>query len=235
MNEHLKSMAIGVLLLTAAASGPAGAQPALSPAVRAAIAKPMDALDKAMAAEAAAPPATSDRERLERMGRIDQSWRQYMGELNLERLSPDEATAAYAAIAARTEPIDNANLTAVMAMRPAEGWFLISKYGQEAAEAAFHIVQHSDLAQQQIVLPFIAAAAAKGEAEGRSYAAMYDRVQIQQGKPQRYGTQFRCVDHRPTPYPLEDAARVEELRAPFKLWTTFAEQVKGLAEAGASC
>ena len=205
-------------------------QPPLSPSVRAAIAKPMDALDKALAADAAAPPPSSDRERLERMGKIDQSWRYYMGELKLDGLTPDEVKAAYAAVAARTEPIDSANLEAVMAMRPKEGWFSKSAYGEVAVEAAFNIVEHGDTGAQERVLPFLAAGVAAGEVNGWQYANMFDRVQVARSRPQRYGTQFRCVEHRVVPYPLENEANVETLRAPMGFPITFAEQAKGLAE-----
>jgi hypothetical protein len=228
---------IAGLLASSVADGAAAqtAAPVLSPAVRAAIAKPMEALDAALAKEAAAPPPASDREKLESMGRIDQSWRSFMGDLKLDGLTPDEQKAAYAAIAARTDPIDNEQLAMVMGLRPMEGWFPISAFGPEAAEAAFHIVQHGSLSAQKSVLPAMTAMAARGEVNRQEYAALYDRVQIRQGKPQRYGTQFDCVDHRPVPVPLEDPARVEALRASMKCPITFADHVKGLAEHDARC
>ena len=220
--------------LAAILAGTAVAQEVkLSPAVQGAIAKPMDALDKALAADAALPPAASDRERLIRMGRIDQSWRYYMNELKLDGLTEAEIKAAYAAVTARTEPIDEGQLKQVMTMLPKEGWFSISAFGEEAAMAAFHIVNHGDLATQKMVLPQIEAMALRGEAEGRSFATMYDHVQVSDGKPQRYGTRFDCVDHHLAPYPLEDVSRVEALRAALKFdGPSFAEQAKGLAERG---
>lgn len=193
-------------------------------------AKPLTALYQALAADAALPRATSDRERLERLGRIDQSWRDHMGELDVAGLTPEETRAVYALIAARTEPVDRANLAAVLAMRPKDGWFTISAYGREASEAAFHIVQHGDEQARARVLPFIAQAAERGEVDGQEFAKMYDRVQTDQGKPQRYGTQFHCVANRMVPRPLEDEARVEALRAPFNLGVTFAEHVRGVAK-----
>jgi hypothetical protein len=231
-----KANTLVAALVAAALVGQAAAQPpAVNPAVRTAIAKPMDALDAALAKEAAAPPPASDREKLESMGRIDQSWRYFMGELKLDGLTPDEQKAAYTAIAERTEPIDNEQVATVMGLRPMEGWFPISTYGRDAALAAFNIVQHGSLAAQKSVLPAMTQLAGRGEVDTVQYAAMYDRVQVRQGKPQRYGTQFKCVDNRPVLEPLEDPARVEALRATMKIPITLADLVKGLAQRDARC
>lgn len=231
-----KANTLVAALVAAALVGQAAAQPpAVSPAVRTAIAKPMEALDAALAKEAATPPPASDREKLESMGRIDQSWRVHMGELALQGLSAEDIKAAYAAIADRTDPIDMANLAAMMGMRPMEGWFPISSYGEAATDAAFHIVNHSNLSAMKSVIGPMGQLARRGEANPVNYATLYDRVQTGQNRPQRYGTQFDCVDHRPVPFPLEDAAKVEALRAQMKFTITFAEHVKGLAEHDARC
>ena len=91
------------------------------------------------------------------------------------------------------------------------------------AGAAFHIVQHSDVATMKRVLPAIEAMAAKGEADGGDFMAMYDRVARSEGRPQRYGTQFVCIDGRYESYTLEDPARVEEWRRAMKADQTYAD------------
>ena len=139
--------------------------------IAAAIAAPMAALDRALAEDAQRPAAASDAERLERMGAIDQSWRPHMGRLRLEGLSAEEVREAFAAIVARTEPIDLRHRDEVMAMLPAEGWFSFSAYGRKAAEAAFHIIQHSDLETQLEVLPALERMAVAGEADSTVFAA----------------------------------------------------------------
>ena len=235
MIKHPIALSAALVALSATAAVAQPDQAPLSPAVRDAIAKPMEALDKALAAQASAPPPASDREKLEAMGRIDQSWRYYMGELKLDGLSTDEVKAAYAAITARTEPIDRANLSDVMSMRPMEGWFPMSTYGKAATDAAYHIVNHSNLSAMKSVIGPMGEMARRGEADPVDYATLYDRVQTRQNKPQRYGTQFDCVDHKPTPFPLEDPARVEAWRAQMKFPITFADHVKGLAEHNARC
>jgi hypothetical protein len=203
--------------------------------VAAAIAAPMAALERALAEEAQRPAAATDAERLERMGAIDQSWRRYMGELRLEGLSAEEVREAYAAIVARTEPIDQLHRDQVMAMLPDEGWFSISAYGNEASKAAFHIINHSDDETRLRVLPALERMAMAGEADPTAFAAMYDRLQKSQGRPQRYGTQFDCVEHRPVLYRLEDPARVEEFRRQMNFGMTLADHLRGLEERRASC
>ena len=203
--------------------------------VEAAIAAPMAALDAALAREAALPPATTDAERLERMGAIDQSWRYHMGDLKLEGLSGSEIKSAYAAIIARTTPIDRRNRDEVLRMLPKDGWFSITAYGPKAAEAAFHIINHADIEAQQRVLPALERMAMQGEADPTDFATMYDKLQRKLGRPQRYGTQFECVDHRRVLYRLEDPDRVEERRKPMKFRITLADQLRGMTARSTRC
>lgn len=54
---------------------------------------------------------------------------------------------------------------------------------------------------------------ATDEVDGENHAKMYDRLAIFEGHPQRYGTQFTCVESRWNLAPLEDEARVDSWRA----------------------
>jgi hypothetical protein len=127
-------------------------------------------------------------------------------------------------MAAAIEPVDEANLAELSKLLPKQGWFTRQEYGEKATDAAFHILQHSDdIELKKRLLPHIQAAALAGQIEGIDFAAMFDRISTSEGRPQRYGTQFRCVDGKNEPFPLEDAAAVERLRAELKLRQTFAE------------
>lgn len=66
------------------------------------------------------------------------------------------------------------------------GWIDPGRFGDEAADAAFLIVQHSG------DLPLMLAALPQLEAQERlqEYALLFDRLQIRQGLPQRFGTQI---------------------------------------------
>jgi hypothetical protein len=184
----------------------------------------VNAVREALTAEAALPPASSAREKLERMGILDQAGRAHIHKIDWSKLSPEERKDAGNAMAAAIDPVDEANLAELRKLLPKQGWFTRREYGEKATDAAFHILQHSDDTElKKRLLPYIQAAALAGEIDGADFAAMFDRIATSEGRPQRYGTQFRCVDGRNEPFPLEDPTAVERLRAELKLRQTFAE------------
>jgi hypothetical protein len=56
------------------------------------------------------------------------------------------------------------------------------------------------------------AAVEDGEADPTELAYLEDRVALNSGRPQTYGTQIACVDGHAEPSELADPDRVEELR-----------------------
>lgn len=74
------------------------------------------------------------------------------------------------------------------------GWFDISRYGAEASQAAWLIVQHADHDPrwQERVLADLAPRVARGDMQRNYYAYLVDRVATNAGRPQTYGTQGRC-------------------------------------------
>ena len=94
----------------------------------------------------------------------------------------------------RQQPIDagemmrvDADNTAYLKDLLAEvGWIDAGRFGDEAADAAFLIVQHSG------DLPLMLAALPRLREQGRlgEYALLYDRTQLRLGGEQRYGTQI---------------------------------------------
>lgn len=187
------------------------------------IAPVTDAIAKEQARQSQLPPPASVREQLERMGRLDQAGRWAIGDIDFSRLTIEEGRRVHEALGAAINPIDDANVAALLKIMPEEGWFTISEVGQEASAAAFHIVQHSDLALQKRVLPRIEPLVASGEIEGNDYAAMFDRIAISEDRPQRYGTQFRCVQGRLESYPIENIEQAEELRRPLNFPESLAD------------
>jgi hypothetical protein len=204
---------------------PAMAQ-ALSPRARALIAPVGEAIAAERARQAAAPPPADDAEKLERMGALDQVGRRVLTKIDLTVLPPEEIPAAREAMWAPIEAADQENLKALLAMVPPEGWFLKSRYGEKAARAAFHIIQHSDEDQWRRFVPILEPLVATGEIEGQSFGLMFDRLAVSEGRPQRYGSQMYCVQGRWTPRPLEDTARVEALRKAMGFPQTYAEYLE---------
>ncbi|GAB7037219.1 MULTISPECIES: DUF6624 domain-containing protein [Catenuloplanes] len=112
-------------------------------------------------------------------------------------------------------------VTAAHAERLAEilevhGWPGDDLVGREASQAAWKVAQHADhrLDVQRLALTMLAEAVAEGRAAARDLAFLTDRVRVNEGRRQVYGTQIAGVrDGRPVPWPLEEPERMEELRA----------------------
>ena len=68
--------------------------------------------------------------------------------------------------------------------------------GKDAMHGVFLMIQHSDGDKewQKSQLPNIENAVERGDMDGQSYAYLYDRIRINSGEKQLYGTQFSNVD-----------------------------------------
>lgn len=197
----------------------------LSPEARALIAPVAEAIAVEEARQAALPPPANDRERLERMGALDQVGRRALNPIDLTLLPEAERAAANAVMWEPLEAMDDRLLAELLTMVPAEGWFRQSVYGEQAASAAFLIIQHSDLEQWRRFVPVLEPLAAAGEVNGSHYGLMYDRLAVNEGRPQRYGTQMTCkagkwvIDREN----LEDPENADARRAAMGFHGTLAE------------
>ena len=94
------------------------------------------------------------------------------------------------------------------------GWIDATRFGAEASDAAFLIVQHtSDLRLMVTALPFIEADVRAGRLNGQNYALLFDRSQLNLGYEQRYGSQLSSRDGAHLLMACEDIKRVDEFRA----------------------
>lgn len=91
------------------------------------------------------------------------------------------------------------------------GWPSRTAFGERAGESAFLIVQHAPAAFQARYLPLVQAAAMAGELPRRMWASLFDRVQVAQGRPQRFGSQI-CSDG-PARWKVCDIETVEGIDA----------------------
>ena len=68
--------------------------------------------------------------------------------------------------------------------------------GKMAMSGIFFIIQHADgdTAWQKSQLPNILKAVEAGELSKSNYTYLYDRIKVNSGEPQRYGSQFEKVD-----------------------------------------
>jgi hypothetical protein len=104
-------------------------------------------------------------------------------------------------------------LAGIMAER---GWPAEDVVGAEAARAAWLVAQHADhqLDVQRRAFELMSAAAGQGRASRYQLAFLHDRLLVNAGRPQLYGTQIADVrDGRPVPWPCEDWDHVDDRRA----------------------
>lgn len=68
--------------------------------------------------------------------------------------------------------------------------------GEDAMRGIFILIQHADndIDWQKSQLPQIKKAVKDGDMDGQSYAYLYDRIRVNSGQKQLYGTQFVKVD-----------------------------------------
>lgn len=116
---------------------------------------------------------------------------------------------------AEMEQVHNANADCLAGMIDEHGWPSKSLVGDEAAAAAWLIVQHaiSKPGFQRSCLELLKDEAEKGLVEPRLIALLQDRIHVFEGKLQIYGTQFDWDDHGElSPKPIRDPENVNALR-----------------------
>lgn len=95
------------------------------------------------------------------------------------------------------------------------GWIDPSRFGEEAAGAAFVLlVQSGDLPLALAALPELERMTRDGDFPARNFAQFCDRVQLDLGRSQRYGTQLAtAIDGRLRLLPIAERDSLEERRA----------------------
>jgi hypothetical protein len=118
-------------------------------------------------------------------------------------------------VAAEWERIDADNTRWLEDVLSARGWPGQTLVGEEGAGAAWLLAQHADRdpARQRVFLRALRDAVAQGEASPAHLAYLEDRVRVNAGQLQLYGTQFTVTDGELGPCPIEDRDRLDERRA----------------------
>lgn len=197
----------------------------LSPEARALIAPVAEVIAAEEARQAALPPPADVRERLERMGQLDQVGRRASIAIDVSVLPEGERRAASSAMWAPVAAMDERLLGELLPLVPEEGWFTEENYGERASNAAFLIIQHSNVEQWRRFVPILEPLALAGKIDGQDYGLMYDRLAVNEGRPQRYGTQMTCkagkvvIDWEN----IEDLANANARRAELGIPGTLAE------------
>ncbi len=111
--------------------------------------------------------------------------------------------------------ISNNNLKELENLLSQKGWPRRSEVGPEAAAAAFYVLQHSNAEAQQKYISMFENSCREKEASWQQYALMFDRMRMNQNKPQRFGTHAYLdpqAGNTDELYPLEDESKVDEWR-----------------------
>lgn len=143
----------------------------------------------------------------------------------------DQIFSSYYRISCRTKPVENitqikhqlANQKKLKKLIRKYGFPTISKVGLHAQFSAFLIIQHSDIQEKYYLL--VKKAYEKNDYHPACYALITDRWLIQNGKPQRYGTQIRTITEEKDGItykkrilsPIENLNKIDEIRLKMKL------------------
>ena len=112
--------------------------------------------------------------------------------------------------------IDSGNTRWLGDLLVSRGWPGRTLVGEEAARAAFLLAQHADRdpVQQRAFLDALRGAVEQGEASRAHLAFLEDRVRVNAGQPQIYGTQFEGVAGATLrPHPIQDPQGLDARRA----------------------
>ncbi|MGC4939293.1 DUF6624 domain-containing protein [Kribbella sp. DT2] len=145
------------------------------------------------------------RDELERRAARDQQARQAV-----EGWSDDSRTELWNAVS----EIDADNTRWLVDLITRQGWPQQSEVGEEAATNAWLLAQHADMQpeSQRLFHRLMAQAVEAGEASPRLLGYLEDRVRINSGRPQLFGTQFVDCGNGLEPRPIEDPDGLAERR-----------------------
>lgn len=110
--------------------------------------------------------------------------------------------------------IDELNLTKVKKIVKQIGWPTISLVGKKASHFAWLLIQHADIDVefQQYCLELMKKEVENGEVTKTDIAYLTDRILVNKGKPQLYGTQFYDRERELIPREILDISNLNKRR-----------------------
>ena len=127
--------------------------------------------------------------------------------------------------------IDSLNQIRVREILEKYNWLPVSKVGEKASSALFAVVQHSNLEMMEKYYPQLKKLADEGEASPIAAAMMEDRILMNKGQKQKYGTQASSElreDGSAAIWPIENPDIVDSLRSAIGFDQTVLENAKRL-------
>jgi hypothetical protein len=115
----------------------------------------------------------------------------------------------------RINYFDSVNLIRVKNIIDTHGWLGPDVIGQQGASTIFLVIQHADSLTQVQYVPKMREAVKEGKAQSQNLALLEDRILMNQGKPQIYGSQVRLNEKtgKNEFFPIGDEPNVNKRRA----------------------
>ena len=115
----------------------------------------------------------------------------------------------------RINYFDSVNLIRIKNIIDTHGWLGPDEVGQQGASTIFLVIQHADSLTQVQYVPKMREAVKKGKAQSQNLALLEDRILMNQGKPQIYGSQVRLNEKtgKNEFFPILDEPNVNKRRA----------------------
>jgi len=119
--------------------------------------------------------------------------------------------------AAHSKTVDETSKRYIESLLDRHDWIDRKRFGSEVSDQAWILVQHADDHPefQALVLQRMESHLKSKGVSKENYAYLWDRVAVNTGRKQRYGTQpdWNCVDGKMALKPLEDPENVDRLRS----------------------
>jgi hypothetical protein len=122
-------------------------------------------------------------------------------------------------IAKKIEGIDSQNIAVVKSILKKYGWLGSKEVGEKASSAFYLVIQHASKNDRAFFLPIMKRAAHKNLARMQDLAHLEDRVALDQGRKQIYGTQLGLNESTKKYYlfPLKNPQTVDQRRSKMEL------------------
>ncbi len=114
----------------------------------------------------------------------------------------------------RMEALHRANAQLLRQLIAEHGWPNEEIAGTDGAEAAWLVAQHS-ISEPEFMRScrdLVAVEARAGRVPSWQHAYLYDRIQVSEGKPQRFGTQFEMTPDGPVVCEVDQPERLDDNR-----------------------
>ena len=119
------------------------------------------------------------------------------------------------------EATDRENLPRLKGIVEQFGWPGSQLVGEEGADHMWLLVQHcdQDIDFQKLCLELLRVAVGKEDVPKKHLAYLTDRVLVNMGEAQLYGTQMQIIDGCPIPQPIEQPVNLDSRREEMGLGT----------------